>query len=493
MTAHSAPPVHTPDLPPPLPPRMSLLQALKMSIAPKTPGEADLVRRQIALQGASTQHLWLLMPPIGLVLVVFYFGLVPLPRLLAWWLLISAISLLSPLLRQRFIDCPEGASVPQVARAAKIFIVFAVALTASWALLFPMMWQRSLQTDNLVLFLVIAASMTGACSMNAPHALTAGLCLLIYSLDLVLTPWLMGAHLTASLSLLSVCFILIMADHTLAQYRSHLRLLTLQDERQELILDLTRAKAESDLARERAERASHAKSQFLANMSHELRTPLNAILGFSELLETRRVLEQPARASEYARHIHQSGAHLLTLINDILDLAKIEAGRMELDEREVDLPTLLQDGIGTLKPRAAERGLVLECSCHPGLPRVRADDRALRQIVLNLLSNAVKFTPAGGQVIAFAQRLDEGEIGFGVRDTGIGIAANDVARIFETFGQSRHDITTAERGTGLGLAIVKGLIEAHGGRVHLGSTPGVGTEVMAILPAERCAPDTRCA
>jgi two-component system cell cycle sensor histidine kinase PleC len=492
MTALSALPAQTPDLPPVFPPHRNFLQEMRMSIAPKTPGEADLVRRQIGIQGDATRHLWLFMPPVGLLLVAFYFNLVPLPRLLAWWLLMSGASLLSPLLRPRLIDSLEGGSVRQVALAAKVFVALAVVVTASWALLLPIMWQSAIQNYNLILFIVIAASMTGACSMNAPHALMATLSLVIYGLDLLLTPWLMGGHPTPAMSLLSACFILIMTDHTLAQYRSHRRLLTLQDERQELILDLTRAKAESDFARERAERASHAKSQFLANMSHELRTPLNAILGFSELLETRRVLEQPAKASEYARHIHQSGAHLLTLINDILDLAKIEAGRMELDEREVDLLALLQDGILTLEPRAAERGLTLECSCHPGLPRVRADDRALRQIVLNLLSNAVKFTPAGGRITAFAQRLGEGEIAFGVRDTGIGIAAHDVARIFETFGQSRHDITTAERGTGLGLAIVKGLIEAHGGSVRLGSTPGVGTEVMAILPAARCAPEARC-
>jgi two-component system cell cycle sensor histidine kinase PleC len=433
------------------------------------------------------------MPVVGLVLVAFYFGLAPLSQLLAWWLSISAASLISPLLRRRLIDCPEGAPVRQVARAAKVFVALAVVVTVLWALLLPIMWQSTTQSYNVVLFLVTAVSMTGACSMNAPHALMASLCLMIYGLDLLLTPWLIGGHFSPSMSLLSACFILIMADHTLAQYRSHRRLLTLQGERQDLILDLTRAKAESDFARERAERASLAKSQFLANMSHELRTPLNAILGFSELLETGRVLEQPVKAMEYAGHIRQSGSHLLALINDILDLAKIEAGRMELDEHEVDLQTLLRDGIETLEPRAAARGLALECSCHPRLPRVRADGRALRQIMLNLLSNSVKFTPAGGRVTAFAQRQGDGKIAFGVRDNGIGIAASNVERIFETFGQSRHDITTAERGTGLGLAIVKGLIEAHGGSVRLSSAPDVGTEVTVILPAERCVSDVRCA
>ena len=493
MTSPSHPRSPPSDKTPLYPPLSTFWQELRMSLAPRTLGEADLVRWQIANQGSSTRHLWLIMPPVGLALVTFYFGLVQLPWLLAWWVSTSAASLISPLLRRRYIDCPEGASVRQVARSARIFVVFAVTITTLWALLLPIMWQSTAQSYNLVVFLVIAASMTGACSMNAPHALVACLCLLIYGLDLLLTPGLMAGHFSFSMSLLSACFILIMSDHTLAQYRSHRRLLTLQNERQELILDLTRAKAESDFARERAERASHAKSQFLANMSHELRTPLNAILGFSELLETRRVLEQPTKAIEYAHHIRQSGSHLLTLINDILDLAKIEAGRMELNEHAVDLQALLCDGIETLKPRATARGLALECSCHPELPRVRADGRALRQIVLNLLSNAVKFTPAGGRVTAFALRLGDGAIAFGVRDTGIGIAANDVARIFETFGQSRYDITTAERGTGLGLAIVKGLIESHGGSVRLGSTPGVGTEVTAILPAARCTAEVRCA
>ena len=475
------------------PPHSTLWHELRMSLAPKTPGEADLVRRQIAIQAGSTRRLWFTMPPAGLILVAFYVGLVPLPWLLAWWFCMSAASVSSPLLRRRFVNCPEGATVREVARAARIFVVFSVLVTTLWALLMPIMWQSTAQNYNLVLFVVIAASMTGSCSMNAPHALMACLSLVIYGLALLLTPGLMAGHFSFSMSLLSTCFTLIMADHTLAQYRAHRQLLTLEGERQDLILDLTHAKSESDFARERAERASHAKSQFLANMSHELRTPLNAILGFSELLETGRVLEQPAKSMEYARHIRHSGSHLLTLINDILDLAKIEAGRMELDEQEVDLRNLLCDGIGTLQPRAEARGLVLESSCQPGLPRVRADDRALRQIVFNLLSNAVKFTPPGGRVTAFAERIGDGEIAFGVRDTGIGIAASNVERIFENFGQSRHDITTAERGTGLGLAIVKGLIEAHGGSVHLGSTPGVGTEVTAILPAARCMSQTKCA
>ena len=219
-------------------------------------------------------------------------------------------------------------------------------------------------------------------------------------------------------------------------------------------------------------------------MSHELRTPLNAIIGFSELISTRLFAADPERNYEYAGLIHSSGHHLLTLINDILDLAKIEAGGWRLDETRIDLGRATTEALQLVAWRAKDNGAMLATDIAPGLPVLYADERAIKQILLNLLSNAVKFTPQGGTVTAFA-RADETSFRFGVSDTGIGISAADQARVFDSFGQGKHDIALPDKGTGLGLAIVKGLAEAHGGYVTLESEIGKGTIVTVHMPAAR--------
>jgi two-component system cell cycle sensor histidine kinase PleC len=263
--------------------------------------------------------------------------------------------------------------------------------------------------------------------------------------------------------------------------------ITLTQERDSLLAELVMAKLESDRGRERAEAASVAKSQFLANMSHELRTPLNAILGFSELIATRIFERDPDRNYEYANLINTSGKHLLALINDILDLAKIEAGRWKLEEHEVDLHILARDALQLVMWRASDNDVALVNGIPADFSLVHGDERAIRQILLNLLSNAVKFTPGGGRVTAFAHG-DEEDFCFGVRDTGVGIAADDQTRVFDSFGQGKHDIAVADKGTGLGLAIVKGLVEAHGGRISLESQIGQGTCVTVHLPPDRLRP-----
>ncbi|MGZ5930638.1 MAG: sensor histidine kinase [Rhizomicrobium sp.] len=231
-----------------------------------------------------------------------------------------------------------------------------------------------------------------------------------------------------------------------------------------------------------AEAANTAKTTFLANMSHELRTPLNAILGFSELLSDDHFA---SKRGEYAKMIHDSGAHLLALINDILDLAKIEAGRMVLRERDLDFAALVAECASMAQAKARATGIDLVNAVDSSLPKLHADERALKQIIFNLTSNAMKFTAAGGKVQIFAHIDPSGEFVFGVADTGVGIASQDQELVFESFGQGRHDAIRSEKGTGLGLPIVKGLTVAHGGRVSLDSRVGQGTCVMVHLPASR--------
>jgi two-component system cell cycle sensor histidine kinase PleC len=269
--------------------------------------------------------------------------------------------------------------------------------------------------------------------------------------------------------------------------QSHARARTtleLAEDKNILLGELIQAKRESDQGRERAEAASVAKSQFLANMSHELRTPLNAIIGFSEMIASRMFEATPERNFEYAGLIHSSGHHLLTLINDILDLAKIESGSWRLNEAALDLGRATDDALQLVAWKAKDNGAALATDIAPDLPLLFADERAIKQILLNLLSNAVKFTPQGGNVTAFAH-IAEGQFRFGVTDTGIGIAQDDQARVFDSFGQGQHDIAMAEKGTGLGLAIVKGLTEAHGGSVTLQSERGRGTTVTVHFPISR--------
>ncbi len=227
--------------------------------------------------------------------------------------------------------------------------------------------------------------------------------------------------------------------------------------------------------------ANKHKSEFLANMSHELRTPLNAIIGFSEVLQERMFGELNDKQDEYVRDIHESGRHLLSLINDILDLSKIEAGRMDLEPSEFDLPAALQNALALMRERAQRHGIALTLACEPSVGIIRADERKVKQAVLNLLSNAVKFTPDGGRVDVQAHR-DTGKVEISVRDTGIGIAPEDHQTVFEEFRQVGRDYTKKAEGTGLGLALTKRIIELHGGSLRLESALGKGSTFTITIP-----------
>ena len=227
--------------------------------------------------------------------------------------------------------------------------------------------------------------------------------------------------------------------------------------------------------------ADKHKSEFLANMSHELRTPLNAIIGFSEVLQARMFGELNEKQADYLSDIHESGKHLLSLINDILDLSKIEAGRMELEPSEFDLPAALHNALTLVRERAQRHGIALGVTIDPAVQVIRADERKVKQIVLNLLSNAVKFTPDGGRVDVRA-RTDTDNVEVSVSDTGIGIAKQDQETVFEEFRQVGRDYTRKAEGTGLGLALSKRFIELHGGSIRVESEPGKGSTFTFTLP-----------
>ena len=263
-------------------------------------------------------------------------------------------------------------------------------------------------------------------------------------------------------------------------------MLEFRAEKDALIAELEQSKSISDEARLRAEEANHAKSRFLATMSHELRTPLNAILGFSEIMrsEILGAHENPTY-KEYANDIHHSGQHLLNLINEILDISRIEAGRYELHEAPVALVNVVEDCQRLLRLRTENKGLRVVERFEPDLPQLWADARALRQICLNLLSNAVKFTPAGGTVTLTIGRTPAGGQFLSVKDTGPGIPEQEIPRVLRSFGQGSLAHHSAEGGTGLGLPITKGLTELHDGTFELKSRLRYGTEVTVALPRKR--------
>ena len=244
--------------------------------------------------------------------------------------------------------------------------------------------------------------------------------------------------------------------------------------------------AEREAARDAAVAANRTKSEFLANMSHELRTPLNAILGFSEAMQMQ--MFGPLgndKYDEYVGHINESGAHLLALINDILDISKIEFGKLVLDESEVDLGRAVRSCLTLVRERARVGNVRIVDNLLSRLIRITADERKVKQILLNLLANAVKFTPAGGSVTLTWDVTDDDGVVIEIADTGVGIPANQISKVLEPFGQVETSLVRRSEGSGLGLPLAKAFIELHGGRLDIHSEVNVGTRVRFTLPPWR--------
>jgi signal transduction histidine kinase len=241
------------------------------------------------------------------------------------------------------------------------------------------------------------------------------------------------------------------------------------------------------VANRTAQAAVEAKSRFLANMSHEFRTPLNAILGFAEALKSGLFGHLNPRQAEYAGHIHSSGNHLLALINDVLDLSRLDLEAYVLNRERIEVAAAIAGALRTLSVAAEQKGVRLTAEVPASLPALMADERALKQVLLNLLSNAVKFTPGGGTVSIAAERRADGGVAVTVSDTGVGIAEHDLARLFQPFQQAETTRRHNPEGTGLGLVISRRLMEKHGGTLTLESEPGQGTRAIAVFPKDALA------
>ena len=448
-------------------------------------GKLALDQLRLALRNLKP-NCWL-MPVFAAIMLVMFARWVSIPTLALWWAIVAAGGIPLGIICHRFLQEEPGeisGGTRWVQTAAASYFLFAV----SWASFGFIFWRIGDDLNHMLIMLLVAATLAGNSALVGASKPLAVIGYAIYGMTLVALPLFEGGIIYDGLSLMAFIYVCYLAYMSRQIYETARDMLLLRDDKNELIDALGKSKAASDNALERAEAASRAKSQFLANMSHELRTPLNAILGFSEMIHTGAAGANVYKHVEYAKIIHQSGHHLLTLINDILDLAKIEAGGFQLRETLVDLPDLIEECVKLLGAKAQEGHLELCVDLPAGMAPLRADERALKQVLLNLLSNALKFTPPYGRVIAFARIEPGGDAAFGVSDTGLGIAEEDRVRVFQNFGQGRHDVVLVDKGTGLGLPIVKGLIEAHGGRVTLSSRVGDGTCVTATLPAARFCP-----
>ncbi len=274
--------------------------------------------------------------------------------------------------------------------------------------------------------------------------------------------------------------------YTRRQFKTSLAMLSFRAEKEALFGELEQSKIISDEARKRAEEANIAKSRFLATMSHELRTPLNAIIGFSEVMETEMfgVHGNPVY-KEYSGDIHKSGQHLLELINDILDLSRIEAGRYILQEEVLDVKKAVEKSIRLVELRANEKGIQITRKIQDDIPNLWVDAKAFHQILLNLLSNASKFTPKNGNIVVYAWLDKLGGLSVAVRDNGPGIPKDEIPHILSQFGQGSLAHETAAEGAGLGLPIIRGLVEMHEGKFSLQSELGKGTVVTVHMPKDR--------
>ena len=381
----------------------------------------------------------------------------------------------------------DRADSEKQARAGRRKFVLAAAFWGSaWAYLALALLQsdeRNAQAFAVLVMLLVSTVMS-LLAAAIPAAFVAGMLPMIVGVAALYASRLQASALPAAALAVGVVgyFLLVVRRLHAAAARS----VAFQAEKDALIAELEQAKLDSDEARRRAESANLAKSRFLATMSHELRTPLNAILGFSEVMKGELFGPHSVPVyKEYSNDIHASGQHLLMLINEILDLSRVEAGRYQLNEEPVSLPSVVEDCWRLLEIRAKSRNLAVARTLEEELPPILADGRAVRQAALNLLTNAIKFTPSGGSIVIKVGWTRDGGQYVSIRDNGPGIPAEEIPIVLTSFGRGSLAHKTAEEGAGLGLPIVKGLVELHGGELRLTSKVGEGTEAVIIIPPER--------
>jgi len=411
---------------------------------------------------------------------------VSLPTVAAWAALVlgSHVSMLA--LCRQYTRIP-AAEVP-IRRWMRRFVAAEFIGGLAWSMLILLLPRSAGEIAGLEVFqfatvLIVISVITSLASTMLPAAAAGTVPVTVVLAAIYLSRGELLFIVLAAMALAAQFFFLILASRlnsaTLAMFE-------FRAEKDMLIAELGTAKSISDESRRRAEESNLAKSRFLATMSHELRTPLNAILGFSEIIQNE-VLGPIGNASykDYVADIHTSGQHLLNLINEILDLSRIEAGRYELNEEPVNLAYIVEECQHLLQLKAKAKNITISENYVRNLPRLWADERAVRQIALNLLSNAIKFTPSGGEIAIMVGWATGGGQYLSIRDNGPGIPEEEIPIVLSSFGQGSIAIKSAERGAGLGLPIVQALMQTHDGSFELKSKLREGTEVIATFPQSR--------
>ena len=456
-----------------------LPDAVRASLNPGTETEARILSSQLDMVRTSLKLFDYALPLAGA--VIFFFDRYHDHLVLGlWWAVLMLTCFANEIVLERktpFSDIVKSARV-----RARQKVVICIVLTVVWGSVAIWLWPGT-HADQIFVELLLCCTLAALSTMASLHVASVAGPIILVSASVVLVPLVKDVALHPVLVGMSIIYVVLMLWHAFMIQVRTLRMLQLENERTELIENLRKAKIESDLAHQHAIEASRAKSEFLANMSHELRTPLNAIIGFSDIVRSRALGGSSEKYAEYGAFIHQSGRHLLDLISDILDLAKIDAGCKILHHEPVDVASLIVDESTKAAETARAKGVSLSWTLPRELPLLRADPHALRQILDHLLSNAVKFTPQGGRIEVSADLSPGGEFTISVSDTGIGIAPEDQAQIFDRFGHAHPEVTAAQRGSGLGLPIVKGLADMHGAHIEFESTLGEGTRVSIIFPA----------
>jgi len=447
-----------------------------------TSGTRPVFDRELLRQYAQTRISASLVVILLVVATGVLFGLWMQPIIAAAWTC-GMLCIHAAITRHCVRFLAEQPSIPSTRKWRTRFVLLDLLYGLCWVtvLIHPALDASGAMIMFLMLLVIAVSSMVSANLPVAALAATAPVTVAI-ALNFMLSGS-FDNYVLAALALAAEGYFALLA-HRL--HSTTLATLEARAEKDALIGELEQAKAISDEARHRAEAANVAKSRFLAQMSHELRTPLNAILGFSEVMKSEIFGPHTVPVyKEYSADIHNSGVHLLNLINEILDLSRIEAGRYELNEEAVSLVHVVADCHHLLKLRASSRGITIHEVFEQGMPRLWADERAIRQVVLNLLSNSIKFTPQGGEIWLKAGWTASGGQYLSVKDTGSGIPENEIPIVLASFGQGSNSIKSAEQGAGLGLPIAKNLIDMHGGTFTLKSKLRIGTEVIVTFPPER--------
>jgi two-component system cell cycle sensor histidine kinase PleC len=456
---------------------------LRESLVPPDEHAARIVGEQLELLRSGTRYAPYAAPLVA-VLVVLRVQNPAYETALHYWLASIVLFCAGMELVVRRISRIQAHTPDAVARLAQRYFFLAFGLIVLWT--GPTLWAWNFSAAPQLFYrLLIGFTLAAAATVCAPHAATATAIIAWLAAAIFLRTILQNDPSSPIMFILAFAFITLMANLARSIYSRTRRVLELEHMRQTLIADLRTAHRVSEEARLRAERASQAKSEFLANMSHELRTPLNAILGFSEIISSRALGNTPDKYAEYGGLVHESGEALLTLISNLLELAKIESGRKTLHEEPVDLGSLIENAVNAAQARAAEKNLSLRSTIAGPLPLLSADMHAIARILEEIVANAITFTPQGGDV-EIGAGIQSGEgIALWVSDTGIGIAPEDQPLVFDRFGRHRHDVTRRNHGMGMGLAIVKGLADMHGATIALDSNPGQSTRITITFPPAR--------